>query len=236
MTLGTFTYLSLVAETLWEMILVYNITLFKGKSLYLTDLPLVVYHPCGRPQMPFMNLSPHWPPQHTKLEILWLGLNINLCLSRATADSQAHRTVFYGKFGTHFAKYFKPEEFCNYRFAGFWWPICSSIQINLTEFHQGKVILWISSFLHLCVTVLSVPIGCHWLWGIAGLYSDMLRYSSLKWVWCQVSLNPWQTRLILTGRLAQGSFTVDKPWSKSFIYHFTKTKGGITPREGIKRC
>ena len=166
-------------------------------------LTLVVYHPCGRSQTPFMNLSPHWPPQHTKLEILWLGLNINLCHSRATADSQAHRTVFCGKFGTHFAKYFKPEEFYNCRFAGLWWPICSSIQINLTEFHQGKVILEISLFLHLCVAVLSVPVGCHWLWGIASLYSDMLRYSSLRWVWFQVSLNPWQTRLILTDWLAQ---------------------------------
>ena len=141
------------------------------------------------------------PPQHTKLEILWLGLNINLRHSRATADSQAHRTVFCGKFGTHFAKYFKP--FYNCRSAGLWWPIFSSIQINLTEFHQGKVILEISLFLHLCVAVLSVPVGCHWLWGIASLYSDMLRYSSLKWVWFQVSLNPWQTRLILTGWLAQ---------------------------------
>ena len=74
-------------------------------------------------------------------------------------------TVFCGKFGTHFTKYFKPEEFCNYRSAGLWWPICSSVQINLTEFHQGKVILEISLFLHLCVTVLSVPVGCHWLWG-----------------------------------------------------------------------
>ena len=105
----------------------------------------MVYHPCGRPQMPFMNLSPHWPPQHTKLEVLWLGLNINLCHSRATADSQAHRTVFCGKLRTHFAKYFKPEEFYNCRSAGLWWPICSSIQIDLTEFHQGKVILEIFS-------------------------------------------------------------------------------------------
>ena len=114
---------------------------FKWKSLYFTGLPLVVYHPCGRPQTPFMNLSPHWPPQHTKLEILWLRLNINLCHSRATADSQAYRTVFCGKFGTHLAKYFKPEEFYNCRCAVLWWPLCSSIQINLTEFHQGKVIL-----------------------------------------------------------------------------------------------
>ena len=68
---------------------------------YLTDLPLVVYHPCGTPQMSVMNLSPHWPPQHTMLEILWLGLNINLCDSRAAADSQAHRTVLCGKFETH---------------------------------------------------------------------------------------------------------------------------------------
>ena len=170
---------------------------------YFTDLPHVVYHPCGRPQTPFMNLSPHWPPQHTKLEVLWSGLNINLCHWQATADSQAHRTVFCEKFGTHFAKYIKPKEFYNCRSAGLWWPICSSIQINLTEFHQGKVILEISLFLQLCVAVQSVPVGCHWLWGIASLYSDMLRHSSLKWVWFQVSLNPWQTRLILTGWLAQ---------------------------------
>ena len=135
-----------------------------------------------------MNLSPHWPPQHQVGNSV-VGLNINLCHSGATADSQAHRTVFCGKFGTHCDKYFKPEEFYNCRSAGLWWPICSSIEISL--------------FLHLCVAVLSVPVGCHWLWGIASLYSDMLRYSSLKWVWFQVSLNPWQTRLILTGWLAQ---------------------------------
>ena len=34
----------------------------------------------------------------------------------------------------------------------------------------------------------------------------------------------------------QESFTVDKFWSKSFVYSFTKTNGGFTPREGIKRC
>ena len=34
----------------------------------------------------------------------------------------------------------------------------------------------------------------------------------------------------------QESFTVDKFWSKSFVYSFTKTKGGITPREGMKIC
>ena len=138
-----------------------------------------------------MNLSPHCPPQHTKLEILWLGLNIKLCNSWATADSQSHRRVFCGKFGTYFAKYFKPEEFYYCRFAGLWGPICSSIQINLTEFHQGKVISEISLSLHLCVAVLSVPVGWHWLWGIASLYSDMLCYSSLKWVWFKVSLNPY---------------------------------------------
>ena len=138
-----------------------------------------------------MNPSPHWTPQHTKLEILWLGLNINLCHSRATADSQTHRRVFCGKFGTHFAIYFKPEEFYYCRSAGLWWPICSSIQINLTEFHQGKAILEISLFLHLCVALLSVPFGWHWLWGVASLYSDTLRYSSLKWVWFKVvSLKP----------------------------------------------
>ena len=151
----------------------------------------MVYQPCGRPQTPFLNLSPYWPPQHTKLETLWLRLDINLCHSRATADSQTHRRVFCGKFGTYFAKSFKPEEFYYCRSAGLWWPICSSIQINLTEFHQGKVILEISLSLHLCVDVLSVPVGWHWLWGIASLYSDMLRYSSLKWVQFKVSLNPY---------------------------------------------
>ena len=164
--------------------------------------------PCGIPPLWQTTDALHEPvpaltPQHNKLETLWLGLNINLCHSRATADSQAHRTVFCGNFGTHLAKYFKSEEFCNYRFAGLWWPIYSSIQINLTEFHQGKVISEISLFLHLCVTMLSVPVGCHWLWGVASLYSDMLCYSSLKWVWFQVPLNPWQTRHILTGWLAQ---------------------------------
>ena len=102
-----------------------------------------------------------------------------------------------------------------YRSAGMWWPICSSIQINLTEFHQGKVIFEISLFLHLCVTVRSVPVGCHWLWGIVSLYSDMLCYSSLKWVRFQVSLNPWQTRLILTGWLAQMGTSSDTATQQS---------------------
>ena len=130
------------------------------------DLPLVVNHPCGRPHTSFIKLSPHWPPQHTKLGILWLGLNINLCHSRATADSQAHSRVFCGEFGTNFAKYFKPEGFYYCRPAGLWWPICSRIQIFLTEFYQDKVIQAISLFLNLGVAVLSRPDDWHWLWGI----------------------------------------------------------------------
>ena len=118
-----------------------------------------------------MKLSPHWPPQHTKLGILWSGLNINLCHSCATADSQAHSRVFCGEFGTILAKYFKPEGFYYCKPAGLWWPIYSRIQIDLTEFHQGKVIQEISLFLHLCVVVLSGPVDWHWLWGIG--YSDM---------------------------------------------------------------
>ena len=196
----------------------------------------------------------------------------NLCHSRATPDSQAHRTMFYGKFGTHFAKYFKPEEFNNCRSAGLWWQICSSIQINLTKYHQRKVILEISLFLHLCGAVLGVPVGCHWLWCIASLCSDMLHYSSLKWVRFQfprtigkldlswlVDLPKWgrpqlqqHKRVLVVAQTVlrhslgislgectsswQESFIVDKFWSKSFVYSFTKTKGGITPREGIKRC
>ena len=219
-----------------------------------------------------MNLSPHWPPQHTKLEILWLGLNINLCHSGATADSQAHMTVFCGKFGIHFAKYFKSEEFCNCISAGLWWPICSSIQINLTEFHQGKVILEISLFLHLCVAVLSVPVGCHWLWRIASLFlicyvtaaSNEYDFKfpwtlgklDLSWLvdlpkWGRPQLQQYNRVLVVAQTVLrhslgislgectsswQESFTVDKFWSKSFVYSFTKTKGGITPREGIKRC
>ena len=143
---------------------------FKYYSLYFTDLPLVENHPCGRPQTSFMKLSPHWPPQHTKLGILWLGLNINLCHSRATADSQAHSRVFCGELGTSFAKYFKPERFYYCKPAALWWPICSCIQIDLTEFHQGNVIREISLFLHLCVAVLSGPVDWHWLWGIATMY------------------------------------------------------------------
>ena len=113
-----------------------------------------------------MKLSPHWPSQHTKLGILWLGLNINLCHPHATADSQAHSRVFCGEFGTNLAKYFKPEGFYYCKPAGLLWPICSCIQIDLTEFHQGKVIEEISLFLHLCVAVLSGPVDWHWLWGI----------------------------------------------------------------------
>ena len=122
------------------------------------------FTPCGK--QPFMKLSPHWPPQHTKLGILWSGLNINLCHSHATADSQAHSRVFCGEFGTNLAKYFKPKGFYYCKPAGLWWPIYSRIQIDLTEFHQGKVIQEISLFLHLCVAVLSGPVDWHWLWGI----------------------------------------------------------------------
>ena len=133
-----------------------------------------------------MKLSPHWPPQHTKLGILWSGLNINLCHSRATADSQAHSRVFCGEFGTNLAKYFKPEGFYYCRPAGLWRPICSRIQIDLTEFHQRKVIQEISLFLHLCVAVLSGPVDWHWLWGIGTTYTnvsvrDHVRISELFW-------------------------------------------------------
>ena len=83
-----------------------------------------------------------------------------------TADSQAHSRVFCGEFGTNFAKYFKPEGFYYCKPAGLWWPICSHIQIDLTDFHQGKVVQEISSFLHLCVAGLSGPVDWHWLWGI----------------------------------------------------------------------
>ena len=100
----------------------------------------MVNHPSGRPQTSFIKLSPHWPPEHTKLGILRLGLNINLCHSRSAADSQAHSRVFCGEFGTTLAKYFKPEGFYHWKPAGLWWPICSPIQIDLTGFHQGKVI------------------------------------------------------------------------------------------------
>ena len=143
---------------------------FKWYSLYFTDLPLVVNHPSGRPQTSFIKLSPHWPPQHTKLGISWSGLNINLCHSRATADSRAHSSVFCGEFGTNLAKYFKPEGFYYCKPAGLWWPLGSCIQIDLTEFHQGKVIQEISLFLHLYVAVLSWPVDWHWLWGIATTY------------------------------------------------------------------
>ena len=121
-------------------------------------------------RLPSWSSPPHWPPQHTKLGILWSGLNINLCHSRATADSQAHSRVFCGEFGTNLAKYFKPEGFYYWQPAGLWWPICSHIQIDLTEFHQGKVIQEISLFLHLCVAVLSGPVDWHWLWGIDSSY------------------------------------------------------------------
>ena len=46
-----------------------------------------------------MKLSPHWPAQHTELGSLQQGLNINLCHSCATSDSQTHSTVFCGEFG-----------------------------------------------------------------------------------------------------------------------------------------
>ena len=115
-------------------------------------------------------VAPHWPPKHTKLEILWLGLNINLCHSRATAHFQAHSRVFCGEFGTNLAKYFKPEGFYYCEPAELWWPICSCIQIYLTEFYQGKVIQEISLCVRLCVAVLSGPVDWHWLWGIAKRY------------------------------------------------------------------
>ena len=133
-----------------------------------------------------MKLSPHWPSQHTKLGILWSGLNINLCHSRATADSQAHSRVFCGEFGTHLVKYFKPEGFYYRKPAGLWWPTCSHIQIDLTEFHQGKVIQEISLFLHLCVAGLSGPVDWHWLWGIV-IINRFIRLSCpsgvLHWHW-----------------------------------------------------
>ena len=144
-------HVSRVAEMLWEMILLYSRTIIQMVFPYFTDSPLVVNHPCGRPQTSFIKLSPDWPPQHTKLGNLWLGLNINLCHSRAIADPQAHSRVFCGEFGTDLAKYFKPEGFYYCKPAGLWWPIFSRIQIDLTEFHQGKVIQEISLFLHLCV-------------------------------------------------------------------------------------
>ena len=133
----------------------------------------MVNHPCGRPQTSFMKLSLHWPPQHTKLGILWSGLNINLCHSRATADSQAHSRVFCGEFRTNLAKYFKPEGFYYCKPAGLWWPIRSRTQIYLTEFHQGKVMQEISLFLHLYMAVLSGPVDWHLLWGIVQInYND----------------------------------------------------------------
>ena len=164
--------LSRVAEILWEMMLLYSRTLIQMIFPLFHWFNPVVYHPCGRPQTSFIKLSPHWPPQHTKLEILRLGLNINLCHSRTTADSQAHSRVFCGEFRTNFAKYFKPEGFYYCPPAGFWWPLCSRIQIDLTEFHQAKVIQEISLFLHQCVAVQRGPVDCHWLWGI-GFTNDV---------------------------------------------------------------
>ena len=157
-----------------------------------------------------MKLSPHWPSQHTKLGILWSGLNINLCHSRATADSQAHSRVFCGEFGTNLVKYFKPEGFYYCKPAGLWWPICSHIQIELTEFHQGKVIQEISLFLHLCVAGLSGPVDWHWLWGIADrgcsnyiwVISNLIPYKGATyirgltmfcklWLWHSVLSHTW---------------------------------------------
>ena len=135
-------------------------------------------HPCGKPQTSINKLSPHWPPQHTKLGILWLGLNIYLCHSRTRADSRAQSRVFCGEFGTNLTKYFKPEVFYYCKPAELWWPICSRIQIDLTEFHQGKGIQEISLFLHLGVAVLSGPMDWHLLWGI-----DFIQYFRLVFLW-----------------------------------------------------
>ena len=132
----------------------------------------MVNHLCRKPQTSFIKLSPHWPPQRTKLGILWLGLNINLCHSRATGDSQAHSRVFCGEFGANLAKY--SEGFYYYKPIGLWWPLCSRIEINLTEFHQRKVIQEIILVLHLCVAVPSGPVDWHWLWGIACSYDGHL--------------------------------------------------------------
>ena len=267
MTLGTFTYISLVAEILWEMILVYNITLFKMEE------PL--FHwltPSGIPPLWQTTdalhepVPPHWPPQHTKLEILWLGLNINLCNSQSTPDSQAHRTVFCGKFGTHFAKYFKPEEFSNCKSAGLWWPICSSIQINLTELHQGKIILefhyfyicvglcWVCLMAAVSYEALPVYVLICYITAASNGYDFKFPWSlgklDLSWLfdlptWGRPQLQQHNTVLAVAQRVLrhsfgislwecisswQDSFTVDKFWSKSFVYSFTETKCGITPR------
>ena len=129
---------SQVADMSSEMILLYNRTLIQMTSPLFHWFTPVVYHSCGRLQTSFIKLSQHWPPQHTKLGILWLGPDINLCHSRATADSQAHSSVFCGEFGTNFAKYLKPEGFYYCRPVGLWWTIWTRIQIYLTEFHQDK--------------------------------------------------------------------------------------------------
>ena len=181
-------HVSRVAEILWEMILLYIRTIIQMIFPYFTDLPLVVNHPWGRPQTSFMKLSPHWPPQHTKLGILWSGLNINFCHSRATADSQAHSRVFCGESGTNLDKYFKPEGFYYCKPAGLWLPICSCIQTDLTEFHQGKVIQEISFFLHLCVAVLSGSVDWHWLWGIDTIYNTPYKFCMINSAWAEYKL------------------------------------------------
>ena len=138
--------------------------------------PLWLTTPVADHRLPSWSCPHTAPPQHTKLGILWSGLDINPCHSRATADSQAHSSVFCGEFGTNLAKYSKPEGFYYCKPAGLWWPIGSRIQIDLTEFHQGKVIQEISLFLHLCVAVLSGPVDWHWLWGIVSTNDRHLVY------------------------------------------------------------
>ena len=135
-----------------ELLIFLEIILLYSRTLIQMIFPLsYLFTPCGIPPLwqttdVLHETAPHWPPQHTKLRILWLRLNINLCHSHASADSQTHSRVFCGEFRTNFAKYFKPEEFYYCRPAGLWWPTCSCIQIDLTEFLQWKVIQEISLF------------------------------------------------------------------------------------------
>ena len=217
-----------------------------------------------------MNLSPHLPPQHNKLEILWLGLNINLCHSRDTADSQAHRTVFCGHFGTHFAKYFNQKNFitpylvdCDGQYVHLYkkFDRIPSRKGNIRHFIISTSVCgcaecacWAAigyETLQVYILICYVTAASN---GYDFKFSWTLGKLDLSWL---VDLPKWgrpqlqqHNRVLAVAQTVlrhslsiylrectsswQESFTVDKFWSKSFVYSFTKTKGGITPMEGIK--
>ena len=117
-----------------------------------------------------------------------------------------------------FGQYFKPEGFHYCKPAGLWWPICSRIQLDLTEFHQGNVIQEISLFLHLCVAVLSGPVDWHWLWGIAISNNNQVLIQIMAW--CPADSKPLSEWFWLTGAFMRNTPGHREGWLvPSFLLH-----------------